>query len=142
MLSMICEQHRGSDISVTRVFPVPCPSMPLSRGIDVIVDELQACKINSGHLQYTAQQLDSISICASKALHHGDLPEVRNLLKQAINTMREAILILKLLCVMERARLPGYVLEHLILTREIIQQTMNEAIVALDEKTCGYSSTK
>jgi hypothetical protein len=78
MLSMICEQHRGSDISVTRVFPVPSPSMPLSRGIDVIVDELQACKINSGHLQYTAQQLDSISICASKALHHGDLPEVRD----------------------------------------------------------------
>jgi hypothetical protein len=64
---------------------------------------------------------------------------VRHFLQEAVNTMREAVLILKLVCIMERNLLPGYVLEHLNLTREFIQRTMNEACAALSTGSPPYS---
>jgi hypothetical protein len=139
MLS-ITRQLGSPDMPITRIFPLPTPAMPVSRGIEIMVSELQPYDVNTVHLHHTAQQLDMITASASHALHHGDLAGVHRSLEEAVNTMREAILILKLLCIIERNQLPGYVLEHLILTRELIQQAMNQASVALNQTAFGYSS--
>jgi hypothetical protein len=140
MLS-ITREHSSPDMPVTRIIPLPNPAMPVSRGIDIIVSELQAYDVNAAYLHQTAQQLDSITTYASNALRHGDMAGVHHSLEEAVNTMREAIIILKLLCIIERNQLPGYVLEHLILTRELIQKAMNEASTALNQAAFGYSST-
>jgi hypothetical protein len=55
--------------------------------------------------------------------------------------MREVQLNLKLMAIMERNRLPGYVLDHLTLIREIIQRTLCEVDMVLGEKKGPYSTT-
>ncbi|MDD1678776.1 MAG: hypothetical protein LUO93_06280 [Methanomicrobiales archaeon] len=126
---------------VTRVFPLPTPSMPVSRGIDAIVFELQEYQVNTIHLRHASQQLDQITVGAAIALQKGDTAGVYRSLEDALFTMREAILTLKLLGIMERNQLPRDVLNHLALIRQIIQEAMSETGTILARRKIGYSST-
>lgn len=139
MLSINIE-HSETNIA-TKVVRLPSPSMSISQGINAIVCELQLFDINTIPLHCAAQELDMITASASNALEHGDVAGVHHFLEEAINTMREAVLILKLLCIMERNQLPGDVLDHLSSTRDIIQQAMNDAGAVLCKGEYGYSST-
>jgi hypothetical protein len=139
MLSTTHDQG-GEDCSVTRILLLPSSSMPLSQGIDLMVGELQVYDVNTVPLHHTAEELDRITAHASDALRKGDLEGVHTFLEKAVDTMREAILILRLLCIIERNQLPGYVLDHLVQTRELIQQAMNEARSALNTTRSGHSS--
>ncbi len=125
---------------VTRIVPLPSPSLPVSQGIDIIVDELEDLEVNTMQLHETAQKLDFLTIRASEALHRGDMTGVQVSLGDAVNTMREAIVILKLLCIIERNRLPGDILDHLVMTREFVQKAMTETSTLLYSRKSAYSS--
>jgi hypothetical protein len=133
----IARETADPELTVTRIVPLPSPSVPVSCGIDMIVSELRTYDVNTAHLHEAAQQLDAITTRASKALYDKDITGVHHFLEEAINTMREAILILKLLCIIERDHLPGDVFEHLVATRELIQRVMNEAYATLKKPVPG-----
>jgi len=120
--------------SGTRIIPLPSMSMPVSWGIDAIISELDCCGIDTMSLRHTARKLDSITSRGSIALQKGEIARVYHFLEEAIATLREAHLTLKLMCITERNHLPGYVFDHLTVTREIIEHAMEDARIALGEK--------
>jgi hypothetical protein len=128
------------DLPVTRIVPLPSPSLPVSQGIDIVVEELESLEVNTMQLHETAQKMDFLTTRASEALHRGDMAGVQVSLGEAVNTMREAIVILKLLCIIERNRLPGHILEHMVMTREFIQQAMAETSTLMYSRKSVYSS--
>ena len=133
-------QGWSESMTITKVIPLPSESMPVSWGIDTLISELEDFDVDTDPLRHSSQKLDDITLRASNALQYGDHASVYRLLDEAVVTLREAQLNLKLMCIMERNHLPSHVVEHLHFTREIIEDAMEDAKMTLRKKKT-YSST-
>lgn len=108
-------------------------SMPLSRSIDTLARELENYKLDTTPLREVSSQLDGITTHVVYAQRRGDLAILHSLLNEAIITLHDVNTTLKLLCITERTRLPGYMLEHITRVKLITEKTMDDTASILRE---------
>jgi hypothetical protein len=119
-------------ITRTRVIPLPSAQMPLSRCMDQIAHQLDEFGIDTSSLHEVSQRLDLLTEQVRDAQCRKNTDAIPPLLKKAAMTMKEAGVILKMLIMVERGRIPPEVVEHLTRIRLYNDQTLADTILLLD----------
>ena len=120
------------ETQVTRIIPRPSPGVPLSYNILWVARELEGLQLDTTPLRQVARQLDQVTGAILLAKQEGDERALRRFLWEAADLMRETTTLLKMICLMERTRLPAYTHEHLLLLRQIAGQ-MQEEMMSLQK---------
>jgi hypothetical protein len=116
----------------TRVIPLPSSNTPLSCCLDHVAGQLDEYRIDTASLRQVARRLDRITDQVGEAQGRQDAPAIVSLLESATTTMREAGVILKMLLVLERGRLPEDLIDHLSRVLRFNDQTLLETNTLLE----------
>ncbi len=110
----------------TRIVRVPSPSMPISTGIENLIQELEYHDLDASSLKGLSSKLSYQTTTAAEALHNGDMHQVSLSLQEAHGTLREAIISLKLVRITTKNRIPAYVADHLLLMKSLIERALDD----------------
>lgn len=113
----------------TRIVRVPSPSMPISMGIESIIQELEYHDIDASPLKGIPLKLSCQITIAAGALQEGDRYKVNLSLQEAHSTLREAMIDLKMVRITTKARMPSYISDHLLLMKSLIESALDELFI-------------
>jgi hypothetical protein len=119
-------------ITRTRVIPLPSAQMPLSRCMDQIARQLDDYDIDTSPLHEVSQRLDRLTELVRDAQCRKNTDAIPPTLEKAATAMKEAGLILRMLIMVERGRIPEELIEHLTRIRLYNDQTLAETLLLLD----------
>lgn len=110
----------------TRIVRVPSPSMPISMGIENLIQELEYYDLDASSLKDFPSKLSSQITTAAGALQNGDRHQVNLSLQETHRTLREAIIALKMVRITTKTRIPAYVSDHLLLMKSLIERALDD----------------
>ncbi|MDD1672495.1 MAG: hypothetical protein LUO82_05805 [Methanomicrobiales archaeon] len=113
----------------TRIVRVPSPSMPISMGIESIIQELEYYDLDASPLKGIPLKLSCQITTAAGALQVGDRYQVNLSLREAHSTLREATIALKMVRITTKNRMPTYVSDHLLLMKSLIESALDELFI-------------
>ncbi|MDD1678188.1 MAG: hypothetical protein LUO93_03265 [Methanomicrobiales archaeon] len=93
--------------------------------------ELDEFSIDTSSLYEISRRLDILTEEVRKAQTHDNIVVIPGLLKNAVEVMKEASVILKMTLVVERGRLPPELMDHLARIRLHNDRTMEETMTLL-----------
>jgi hypothetical protein len=127
--------HTPARITRTRVIAFPSSHIPLSKIMGQIASQLDEYGIENSSLYEISRRLDLLTEQVQDAQCQKNLTLIPPILEKVAMTMREAGIILKMIVVVERSRLPEEMIHHLARIRTYNDQTLMETISLLDALT-------
>jgi hypothetical protein len=115
----------------TRILPLPSSSMSLSRCMAHAALHLNEFSVDTSSFHEISQKLDVLTEEVWSAQCRGDKAIIPSLLKRVAEVMKEANLILKMMIVVEKGRLPEELIDHLVRIRRYNDQTILEIMALL-----------
>jgi hypothetical protein len=116
----------------TRVIPLPSSRMPLSHYLDHAVGQLKDHSVDTTAIEDIGKRLNLLTEQVCLAQGNQDMDAISYLLERVLGTLRETRLIVKMIIVVERGRIPSEVIEYLSQIQLYTDQTLKETTAVLD----------